>query len=397
MSPICFNLIMNMILWQLDPEEKRWGPLAYADDVALVESSLEDLVARVAEYNQWCSRCNLKINPKKSAVMTVNGQRPFGPLVTAVGPMQVLGPTESYKYLGIWINSQWDWGQEREKVEEKVLARCQWLKKRKLGLSQKVYVANVAIIPVITYASVAIHWETQVLDRWEQMIMDAVTARVSGRVTNTVKLGLWTAAAEGGAGLLRLTQATRAMELANVGRLQMRAEWRQDLDILWLKDNQGSEAQGSIWHMWQYPRRWEGSGLHIETRAGGTQFWSEIVKGKVGLQLEELQANGGVSSPWEWFQGNKKGTRGWKVRRSELERIVSRMGGEVFTVEEPTFIVRPKWRFGDREQRPISQEARCLRPGERMVFTDGSVKVIGGEFRGGAAVYVGVGEPLTRT
>ncbi len=138
LSPLLFLVFINDLLDRLKAEkigvripgfeadnpfsaaarkDPRLCGLLWADDVALLAESPEELARAFVLIDQWCQDWLLDVNPKKSNVMVV-GRKPVrarrglerfaeaNPFMLGGG---VVSPTKAYKYLGVWFSYKLSW------------------------------------------------------------------------------------------------------------------------------------------------------------------------------------------------------------------------------------------------------------------------------------------------
>ena len=97
--------------------------IKYADDLLAYISSKTwqcDLIQGAAKgIENWCRLNKMKLNSKKCLEMIMpNGHPDPCPPTTLAG--REIGRTDSYKYLGIQINSDLDWGQHWDHIHKKI-------------------------------------------------------------------------------------------------------------------------------------------------------------------------------------------------------------------------------------------------------------------------------------
>jgi hypothetical protein len=77
--------------------------LDYADDISLLSNNMEQAQELLHRVELECTKVGLRVNAKKTEVMTYNVPPEHQPLIT-VGDT-VLKEVEDFKYLGAWVNS----------------------------------------------------------------------------------------------------------------------------------------------------------------------------------------------------------------------------------------------------------------------------------------------------
>lgn len=77
--------------------------LDYADDISLLSDNMEQAQELLHRVELECTKVGLRVNAKKTEVMTYNVPPEHQPLITAEDT--VLKEVEDFKYLGAWVNS----------------------------------------------------------------------------------------------------------------------------------------------------------------------------------------------------------------------------------------------------------------------------------------------------
>ena len=99
LSPLLFILYMDRIIKDIEGE-RNMNPLvlAYADDIAIVANSWEDLQTEMDKWNDVLNRYRMQMNIAKTEVMCVDRGRVEG-RIEVEG--QQLKQIEHFKYLGV--------------------------------------------------------------------------------------------------------------------------------------------------------------------------------------------------------------------------------------------------------------------------------------------------------
>ena len=117
LGPILFNLFINDINEYLPPECKI---MKYADDILayLLGRYCAQLPQKIAEgVERWCKINKMRLNEDKCKILHIPGQQASpAPIATINGKQLEL--VNSYKYLGIIINSELDWTEQWEKIQK---------------------------------------------------------------------------------------------------------------------------------------------------------------------------------------------------------------------------------------------------------------------------------------
>ena len=76
----------------------------YADDIALISSSMKGVQKQVDLMSNWCNKWNMRINAKKSEDLHIrNSQKAHCTKIVFCWSEQ-LNYTSTYKYLGYYLN-----------------------------------------------------------------------------------------------------------------------------------------------------------------------------------------------------------------------------------------------------------------------------------------------------
>lgn len=165
LSPLLFNLyseaIMSEALEGLEIGVKINGKvvnnLRYADDTVLIASSEKDLQILVNRVSECSLKAGLSINVSKTKFLVASGNRDLNPKFQVGGTD--LERVRMYKYLGAWVNEEWDCEQEiRTRIE---IARACFkrmdkvLCSRNLSIKLRVRMLHCYVWPVVFYGSEA--------------------------------------------------------------------------------------------------------------------------------------------------------------------------------------------------------------------------------------------------
>ena len=133
------------------------GCLLWMDDVALIHNDKEELNKMLSITNDIANRYHIKFGKDKSQILTINNKNPTSD--TLIGN-QILDPTETYKYLGMTMNSKGNLEDHIKKTKGKTEAALQTI----LSLAGNDEFHNIemdiiwklvhsCIIPIITYGA----------------------------------------------------------------------------------------------------------------------------------------------------------------------------------------------------------------------------------------------------
>ncbi|KAJ4925013.1 hypothetical protein JOQ06_003960, partial [Pogonophryne albipinna] len=133
LAPFLFIMVLDYALrkaisgreqdlgFTLTPRRSRRHPtvvltdLDYADDISLLSDSVEQAQELLNRVESECAKVGLRLNAKKTEVITYNILPEHPPLTTTEGT--VLKEVKDFKYLGSWVNST-----EQDLKVRKVLA-----------------------------------------------------------------------------------------------------------------------------------------------------------------------------------------------------------------------------------------------------------------------------------
>lgn len=156
-SPVIFALFTAPLLWTLQSKKIGYniannciGSLAIADDLALIASSKENIMTLFNITKVFLDKVGMVVNPKKSA-SAYRSESPFIPTINGI-PFKDLGVDGSYKYLGIHINLELDWGIQIDTCVTTYKASVSIiLKKFYLTCNQHIKLINAIAIAALAY------------------------------------------------------------------------------------------------------------------------------------------------------------------------------------------------------------------------------------------------------
>lgn len=156
-SPILFALFTAPLLWTLQKSNPGYNiantkinSLAIADDLALIAETNADISKLFYTTKKYFNKVGMVINPKKSA-SAYRSDNPFIPIVNNV-PFKDLASNLSYKYLGIYINLELDWGMQTDTCITTYKAAVNIiLKKFYLTCNQHIKLINSIAIAALAY------------------------------------------------------------------------------------------------------------------------------------------------------------------------------------------------------------------------------------------------------
>jgi len=168
LSPLVFSIFFNGLIEALKGKElgvvilkkKQVCGLWYADDIALLARSCDELRDMLKCVDEYCCKWRCSANAKKSGVMII---RPPGYVPDEeVGEFFLNGDkvpiVSKYKYLGIWFNDQWSWSDHVEYVllqAQRAVSQYEFRfwKNRAVDVKTKVIAWRAMFRPAIEYGS----------------------------------------------------------------------------------------------------------------------------------------------------------------------------------------------------------------------------------------------------
>ena len=162
LSPFLWNLIMDDLL-KMFPKVHPTEIICYADDVLLLGSGIDEksiisnLQKDVESLEAWAGKHKLNFSPSKTKLMLFSKRR------NKIKPTLKLNQTpidwvDSFKYLGITLDSKLGWTQHIENAINKAtlaLIQCRKLLGRQWGLNPKVmlWLYTAIVRPIMSYGS----------------------------------------------------------------------------------------------------------------------------------------------------------------------------------------------------------------------------------------------------
>lgn len=118
-SPLLFILFISPLLWKLEHTYKgvncngiKFKAAAIIDDIAIATDSTAEAKDIIKDIAYYSSITGIKVNPKKSAYAHKNTGDQYLPEINGK-KFQDLGHSTSYRYLGVWLNLDLDWKDQK--------------------------------------------------------------------------------------------------------------------------------------------------------------------------------------------------------------------------------------------------------------------------------------------
>ncbi len=232
LSPILFNLVMDMVLASLDhsPVGVQLGAsgekarvLAFADDLVLCASSEEGLQESLSTLVAEMERCGLNLNPRKCKVLSLRVDRKlrkwYVSTSTAISirggiTLPLLGPQEVYKYLGVKISAE-GLRQSYGSTLEDGLAQ---IRNAPLKPQQRLYLVRCHLIPKLLHVLVLGKVFKTQLQRMDTALRVAIRSFLR-LPSDTADAVVHAAPADGGLGIPELTSTVRLMKQRRMERM----------------------------------------------------------------------------------------------------------------------------------------------------------------------------------
>jgi hypothetical protein len=164
MSPILFAVFIDELVKELRATglgvrlgETKLQALLFADDVALLAASPEELQQLIDVVVRYLRRWRLQENFKKSKVMVVAAVKEVAPQAEWRFGGQLIEQVKHYKYLGVWISDDLSWGYHINSITEKAKNRSRQLAavlaNKRIPIKARLTAWKAIVLPVLTYGS----------------------------------------------------------------------------------------------------------------------------------------------------------------------------------------------------------------------------------------------------
>ena len=133
-SPYLFNIYINDLLTDLAANDIN--ALAYADDIACVCASSEQMEEALRTINRWCSENLIDLNTRKSGYFRIMKKRPSAS--SSMPAFHGIPFTKTYKYLGVHISNSGDLIEHIERLLDRIKHQALfWLRLQRNHISMK--------------------------------------------------------------------------------------------------------------------------------------------------------------------------------------------------------------------------------------------------------------------
>ncbi len=144
--------------------------LGYADDMTLLESNQKDLHEMFDMLKQFSDYNRLTLNPKKSAYTWNNDKKSDIEFQVNNTPLECLGKSISYKYLGNWINLLLNWNTQNEELKTTYIRTLDCVcRKYYLSNHNKVLLINALTQTVLAYRMDTMMFSDEYLDELDKI------------------------------------------------------------------------------------------------------------------------------------------------------------------------------------------------------------------------------------
>ena len=192
LSPLLFIIYAEPLLrwlargdaaYKLKTSDTRVGPLAYADDLAVVTESPTEASAQLRKIESYCEWAGIKVNidpvNKNKTVFTRAvrtgraGADGCSEEVAIQGQHIPVVPSEhSYRYLGVWINLNLDWGDQWAAVVNKVREEKRLINGCVGSAAQQRKLVEQVMRPAIRYSMTVVPYTWPQIQRLHSILMN---------------------------------------------------------------------------------------------------------------------------------------------------------------------------------------------------------------------------------
>src|ERR1700753_2379688 len=166
LSPTLFILFLDPLMLQLEESNKGYKLQnknkipggAYADDMVLhtnKNEDLQELMNLCVNYFKFVG-LQIAVDGRDKTVYTHNLNRDIYDLYIRDKEgnrvkIPIYSKTESYKYLGLWINLELNWEKQQHMSEKTINRYISFLYQKCFNASQTIEILNLVVFPAITY------------------------------------------------------------------------------------------------------------------------------------------------------------------------------------------------------------------------------------------------------
>ncbi len=218
LSPLLFNLGINPLIRRIDREYKgysmaqdiniRASILAYMDDLTLLSDdpkALDEMVNLVADFGNLTG---LKMNAKKTQILTTKGNHQTEIMQRNTKTMQdekttIQENTKNVRYLGVVLNLNLDWEPAAEEMKKNVLKKLAILDGKRYPTEIKTKIINIIINKIIEYQANFIHISEEIKKEITQKIVAVAKHSVPMR-SNLNPSEIWVNKEHGGEGIAHI-------------------------------------------------------------------------------------------------------------------------------------------------------------------------------------------------
>jgi len=151
---------------------------AFADDIALVSSSYDDLREMASKAERFFDYYKMEIGTAKSAYSEARTQQVNPTICFGGTPVMRLTPSQSYRYLGYHINLDLEWTTHFVEAKKKFKKRIAFVLMLNLSLTTKIDLINIIAIQGLAYYMSLVEFPTEELKDMEVYVKAQVKKRL---------------------------------------------------------------------------------------------------------------------------------------------------------------------------------------------------------------------------
>lgn len=171
-SPLLFLLFIAPLLWTLNKNCLGYShgnvnlkEAAIMDDVAFVSNSVSDIKKAHKILLRFSKATGMQLNSDKSAYTYAHDTSDFIPKFKSK-PFKILSSSESYKYLGVWLNLDLNWSKQYDTTESAIRTTIDTItRKFYLNPTSLITLINQVALPVAAYRMQVILFDSGWIDR----------------------------------------------------------------------------------------------------------------------------------------------------------------------------------------------------------------------------------------